>query len=507
MSEEHKFNFSEEEQKIDKDKIVEEKKEAVKKDAKGLLVSVKTFFKELLDFREDTDRDATIDAIKNDISFKGATAWILICSIFVASVGLNADSTAVVIGAMLISPLMGPILGVGMAIAINDIDTLKRSLINLATMIVLSLITAFLFFYLFPLSEDTSELLGRTSPDIRDVLIAFFGGLALIIARTKKGTIASVIFGVAIATALMPPLCTAGYGLAKALSGETAVNLQGEVVTGFDYAMGAMYLFTINTIFIALATFMVLKVLRFPMLKYANSAKRKRIARIASVLAIIVMIPASFTFVDVLNESRFESAAKAFINNELETLPNKNYIKNNAIPIYDPNGQSIIELIPFGTDEISEDTRKLLEARFNDKDYVALRNTKLSINQVKNRAINNLEYMEELRSRDSLDLLSQSQKISFLEDRVLKLSRLERDLIPFDELTKEIKINYDQISQISFSNEIRSNFKTLDTMKVFQIKWIDSLVTEVSKEKDGKRLKAYIKQRLKLDTLEIRSLN
>lgn len=507
MSEEHKFNFSEEEQKIDKDKIVEKKKEAVKKDTKGLLVSVKTFFKELLDFREDTDRDATIDAIKNDNSFKGATAWILICSIFVASVGLNADSTAVVIGAMLISPLMGPILGVGMAIAINDIDTLKRSLINLATMIVLSLITAFLFFYLFPLSEDTSELLGRTSPDIRDVLIAFFGGLALIIARTKKGTIASVIFGVAIATALMPPLCTAGYGLAKALSGETAVNLQGEVVTGFDYAMGAMYLFTINTIFIALATFMVLKVLRFPMLKYANSAKRKRIARIASVLAIIVMIPASFTFVDVLNESRFESAAKAFINNELETLPNKNYIKNNAIPIYDPNGQSIIELIPFGTDEISEDTRKLLEARFNDKDYVALRNTKLSINQVKNRAINNLEYMEELRSRDSLDLLSQSQKISFLEDRVLKLSRLERDLIPFDELTKEIKINYDQISQISFSNEIRSNFKTLDTMKVFQIKWIDSLVTEVSKEKDGKRLKAYIKQRLKLDTLEIRSLN
>ena len=508
MSEESKFNFSDEEQQqIDKEKAVEENKEAIKREAQGLFASLKTFLSELLDFREDTDRDATIDAIKNDIPFKGATAWILVCSIFVASVGLNANSTAVVIGAMLISPLMGPILGVGMSIALNDIDTLKRSLINLATMIVLSLITAFLFFYLFPLSEDTSELLGRTSPDIRDVLIAFFGGLALIIARTKKGTIASVIFGVAIATALMPPLCTAGYGLAKALSGETAINMQGEVVTGFDYALGAMYLFTINTIFIALATFMVLKVLRFPMLKYANSAKRKRIARIASILAIVVMIPAAFTFVDVLKKSRFESAAKAFINNELETLPNKNYIKKNALPIYDPNGQSIIELIPFGTDEISEDTRKLLEARFNDKDYAALSNTKLSINQVKNRAINNLEYMEELRSRDSLDLLSQSQKISYLEDRVRKLSRLERDQIPFDELTKEIKINYDGIGQISFSNEIRSNFKNLDTMKVFQIKWIDSLVTNESKEKDGKKLRAFIKQRLKLDTLEIRSLN
>jgi len=261
MSEENKFNFSEEEKdQLNKDKIVEEKKEAVRKDVQGLFSSIKTFLSELLDFRDDTDRDATIAAIKTDIPFKGATAWILICSIFVASVGLNADSTAVVIGAMLISPLMGPILGVGMSIAINDIDTLRKSLINLATMIVLSLLTAFLFFWLFPLSEDNSELLGRTRPDIRDVLIAFFGGLALIIARTKKGTIASVIFGVAIATALMPPLCTAGYGLA---------------IGNWEYFGGAMYLFTINTIFIALATFLVIKILRFPMLKYANSAKRK----------------------------------------------------------------------------------------------------------------------------------------------------------------------------------------------------------------------------------------
>ncbi|MGB6269012.1 MAG: DUF389 domain-containing protein, partial [Olleya sp.] len=209
---ENKFNFSDEEKQKE---AVEQKKEAVRQDAKGLFKSIKHFMQELLDFRDDTDRDATIEAIKVDIPFKGATAWILICSIFVASVGLNANSTAVVIGAMLISPLMGPILGVGLSIAINDIDTLKRSLINLAIMIVLSLLTAFLFFRFFPLSEDTSELLGRVQPDIRDVLIAFFGGLALIIARTKKGTIASVIFGVAIATALMPPLCTAGYGLAK----------------------------------------------------------------------------------------------------------------------------------------------------------------------------------------------------------------------------------------------------------------------------------------------------
>lgn len=490
MSEESKFNFSEEEAQANKDKAVEESKEAVRKDAKGLWQSMTLFFTELLDFREDTDRDATIQAIKGDIPFKGATAWILVCSIFVASIGLNANSTAVVIGAMLISPLMGPILGVGMSIAINDIDTLKKSLINLATMIVLSLLTAFLFFKFFPLSEDTSELLGRVKPDIRDVLIAFFGGLALIIARTKRGTIASVIFGVAIATALMPPLCTAGYGLAKG---------------NWEYFGGAMYLFTINTIFIALATFLVLKVLRFPMLKYANSAKRKRIARIASLLAIVVMIPAILTFIDVLRESTFERDAKAFINDELSALPNANYIKKNATYNYDPNGESIIELIPFGNDEISEDTKKLLELRFSN--YSALTNTKLYINQVKNRAINNLEYMEELRSRDSLDLLTQSQKISFLEDRVRKLSRLERDQIPFYELSKEIKINYEGLENISFANEITSNFKTLDTLKVFSVKWVDSMMPVPTREKESRRLKAFIKERLDLDTLVIRSVN
>ena len=200
--EENKFNFSEE----NEDQEIEQSKQAVKEDVKGLFESLKHFFSELLDFRKDTDRDATIEAIKEDIPVKGATAWILICSIFVASVGLNANSTAVVIGAMLISPLMGPILGIGLSVAINDIDTLKKSLINFGVMILLSVITAFLFFKFFPLQEESSELLSRTKPDIRDVLIAFFGGLALIIARTKKGTIASVIFGVAIATALMPPL-------------------------------------------------------------------------------------------------------------------------------------------------------------------------------------------------------------------------------------------------------------------------------------------------------------
>ena len=281
----------------------EQSKVAVKKDALGLFSSLKIFLIELLDFRHDTDREATVAAIKADIPFKGATVWILICSIFVASIGLNANSTAVVIGAMLISPLMGPILGIGLSIAINDIDTLRKSLINLATMLVLSLFTAFLFFYIFPLNQDNSELLGRVKPDIRDVLIAFFGGLALIIARTKKGTIASVVFGVAIATALMPPLCTAGYGLSQG---------------NWSYFRGAMHLFAINTIFIAFATFLVLKILRFPMVTYANSKRRKNISRFATIIALAAMLPASWSFYSVLNETRIESDYKNYLELEID---------------------------------------------------------------------------------------------------------------------------------------------------------------------------------------------
>ena len=488
MSDESKFDFSEKE--IKKEQSVEQSKEDIKKEAQGLFVSIKKFLSELLDFREDTDRDATIQAIKNDIPFKGATAWILVCSIFVASIGLNANSTAVVIGAMLISPLMGPILGVGLSIAINDIDTLKKSLINLATMIVLSLLTAFLFFWLFPLSEDTSELLGRVKPDIRDVLIALFGGLALIIARTKRGTIASVIFGVAIATALMPPLCTAGYGLAKG---------------NWEYFFGAMYLFVINTIFIAMATFIVLKVLRFPMLKYVNSKKRRRISKLATLLAFVVMVPAVWTFLNVLKESNFNRDARNFVDIELSSLPHADYLKKNASYKYSGNENSLIEINTFGLDEIPESTLALLQSRMAA--YRALNKSKLIINQNKYKNLDNFRYMEELRTRDSLDLLSQTQKIAYLEGKVQQLSKLERNYIAFDELTKEVKINYETIEEFSYANVINSNFTKMDTISVFFVKWVDSLAKEDVRKRDKEKLEKWLKLKLDLDTLVVKRVN
>jgi len=477
--------------KEDKTNELEQNKEEVRQDAKGLLKSLKAFFIELLDFRADTDRDATIEAIKNDVPFKGATAWILICSIFVASIGLNANSTAVVIGAMLISPLMGPILGIGMSIAINDIFTLRKSLINFGVMVILSVFTAFMFFWFFPLREESSELLARTQPDIRDVLIAFFGGLALIIARTKKGTIASVIFGVAIATALMPPLCTVGYGLSEALIGNP---------NGMAFAGGAMYLFIINTIFIAIATFLVLKVLRFPMIRYVNSLKRKNTARFASLVALLVMVFPAYTFYKVYKESTFENSAKQFIENELSALPNANYIKKYAAYQFNPGGISTIELTSFGADQVEEMTMNFLKKRMLT--YSDLQEVNLLLNQSSkdNSYKDEVKYIAELRFRDSLDLMSKNQKIIFLEEKLAKLSMLEADQIPFESIAEEARINYDGLKGLSFSIKLVSDFNNIDTLTVFTAKWKDSLPpAKVSADK--KRLYEWLKFKVPADSL------
>ncbi|GGW68816.1 putative hydrophobic protein (TIGR00271 family) [Winogradskyella epiphytica] len=499
MSDENKFNFSEKEEEkqritneMNKEAAVEEKKAAVKKDAQGLFASVKTFLNELLDFRDDTDRDATITAIKADIPFKGATAWILICSIFVASVGLNANSTAVVIGAMLISPLMGPILGVGLSIAINDIDTLKKSLINLATMIVLSLLTAFLFFWLFPLSADTSELMGRTRPDIRDVLIAFFGGLALIIARTKRGTIASVIFGVAIATALMPPLCTAGYGLA---------------IGNWEYFGGAMYLFTINTIFIALATFLVLKILRFPMLKYANSAKRKRISRVATAVAVVVMIPAIWTFLTVLQETKYQRDFDSFIENDIESNPNL-WLQRKKDDL-DPD-KKIIRLHFNG--DVSDE---MISALQNDmKGYSSIKDFELIINANKTRSADRLvqsldrAYADLDRKDNIIDGLQ--KQIKELETNISNLNKViesrspEQGGVSFSTLSRNAKLKFNDLEFFGYARMLESkDFINIDTVTVANVRWKVKLSDSVVLNKE-RELQKWLKNELKVDTVLIK---
>lgn len=384
--------------------------------------SLFSFFKKTLDFKSQTDRDSTIISIKNDVSIQGATAWILICSIFVASVGLNANSIPVVIGAMLISPLMGPILGFGMAIAINDIETLKKSTLNFIVMVLLSVFTAFLFFSFFPLREESSELLSRTKPDIRDVLIAFFGGLALIIARTKKGTVSSVIFGVAIATALMPPLCTVGFGLAT---------------RNFDYSLGAMYLFLINTLYIILATYLVIKFLGFPMINYANSRKRLLISRVIAFFSILMIIPALFTFFGVLNKSNFETSANNFIRNEFKGFENQELLFANASKNYDSNPKnsywpwsdrdSEITINTFGMEILSPQMISNLNQKILNYPYLS--RTKLLILQNSN-AIGLEDEKKVLlfqRTIDSLKLINKNQEIKILKKELRDLKENQKN--------------------------------------------------------------------------------
>ncbi len=469
------------------DQKVADQKAAVKQDAKGLWLSFTTFLKELLDFRHDTDRESTIELIKADIPFKGATAWILICSIFVASIGLNANSIPVVIGAMLISPLMGPILGMGMSIAINDIDTLRKSLINFGVMVVLSVLTAFLFFYFFPLKVESSELLARTKPDIRDVLIAFFGGLALIIARTKKGTIASVIFGVAIATALMPPLCTVGFGLAI-----------GKPL----YALGAMYLFIINTIFIALATFIVLKVLKFPMKRYANSARRRAIARLASFVAVLVMIPAVYIFVKTLGETRSMGDYERFMLTEIEGN-DQLYLRK---PLYDYRNKTI-KLYFDGeiSDATVSDLQNEIKNYKNISDFTLMirGNKSRGIDQVSkayNRAIDELDRLGNTNDALNVQVNILKVKIDSLQRALTVLQKARPETFSFTMIAKDAKIRFPDLESLRYGEIVRSNFIKVDTLKVVFPKWRFKVTDSLNQVRE-KKLREWMTKEMKVDTL------
>lgn len=258
----------------------------------------KRFFNALPD---KTDETAIVEQISDGVTFRGANLWVLIFAIFIACLGLNLNSTAVIIGAMLISPLMGPIIGMGLAVGRADLELLKRSLTNYGVSTVISVLTAALYFQLTPLTEAQSELLARTSPTLYDVLIALFGGAAGILALSTGGK-GNVIPGVAIATALMPPLCTAGYGLAM-----------GE----WSYFFGACYLFFINTVFIALATYVGVRLLQFKPKQFVDKARLAVVNRYIAVIVVVTMLPAVYMTTQIIRQSVFENHVKQFVKQEL----------------------------------------------------------------------------------------------------------------------------------------------------------------------------------------------
>ena len=299
------------------------------KNPKDRREEIREYLAKLFDFHTDKEDDfETLEMVRADVDFRGTKLWILICAIFVASLGLNTNSTAVIIGAMLISPLMGPIIGFGTALGIYDFELLKRSLRNLGLTTLFSVLTATIYFILTPITDSGSELLGRTQPNIYDVLIAFFGGAAGMIAASTKSK-GQVLPGVAIATALMPPLCTAGYGIA----------------TGqWHFFFGAFYLFLINSVFIALATYLVVRLLRFPPKVFLDRARGRKVHRILMVIATCTIIPAVYLSIGMVRDSIATRNAKSFVENEL-ALTSTQVVK---YTLGTQNGVKVLDVVLLG---------------------------------------------------------------------------------------------------------------------------------------------------------------
>jgi putative membrane protein len=299
------------------------------KNPKDRREEIRAYLAKLFDFHTDKEDDfETLEMVRADVDFRGTKLWILICAIFVASLGLNTNSTAVIIGAMLISPLMGPIIGFGTALGIYDFELLKRSLRNLGLTTLFSVLTATIYFILTPITDSGSELLGRTQPNIYDVLIAFFGGAAGMIAASTKSK-GQVLPGVAIATALMPPLCTAGYGIA----------------TGqWHFFFGAFYLFLINSVFIALATYLVVRLLRFPPKVFLDRARGRKVHRILMVIATCTIIPAVYLSIGMVRDSIATRNAKSFVENEL-ALTSTQVVK---YTLGTQNGVKVLDVVLLG---------------------------------------------------------------------------------------------------------------------------------------------------------------
>ena len=371
--------------------------------------------------RNDQAEFSEIDTnIRDMVEFRGTNLWVLMFAIIIASIGLNVNSTAVIIGAMLISPLMGPIMGIGYGVGINDFDLIKKSMKSIGLAILISLLSATLYFLISPLSEARSELLARTTPTLWDVLIALFGGLAGILATTRKEK-SNVIPGVAIATALMPPLCTAGYGLA----------------TGhLSYFFGAFYLFFINMVFIALATILFVGYLNPPHKQFVDSAVERRVRNYIVALVMITVMPSVYLAYNMVADIAFNSRAQSFITNELafaNTLITQQKLS--------PDTKEIE--VTFIGDEISREQLNTIENHL--KNY-RLENAKLIVHQPGEKKIDIASLKTSLLS----ELYSASQKTS--EEKDKHIQALEKELL---------QIKADQPDSQSIARELHTQYPML----------------------------------------------
>lgn len=466
------------------------------------------FFKETLDFvktvfniQEHIDKQRARDEILASINFKGMASFILMASVMVASIGLNANSVAVVIGAMLISPLMGPIVGLGYSVAVNDWETLRRSLINFGIMVVIALLTSTIYFALVPLKSLTMELRGRIEPTSLDVMIAFFGGFAGIAALSSKVRNANVIAGVAIATALMPPLCTAGYGIA--MGGE---KIGYKDFTGFTAALNAMYLFFINSIFIGIATFLFAKLSRFPLAKFQNSEQAKRTNWMIAGVALITMIPSSFIFYKIVNEEVYNAKVRRFLSEEVETTYSNTFFDIHRPTFSQNDSMKIVSISTISQripQEVIENWNRVLKSKYK------VANTQLIVHQgafdeniIQKKGE---EFIQSLYASTGVEIQKKDSTINALKNQI---SRLDSDTIPFYTISDELKSQYPNLEHFGYAifNYKDYNKKGKTVMPTFIITWKNKSKTRANtkqQSQDEERIKSYLKARLKLDTLQL----
>jgi len=451
-----------------------------------LISSTIKWAKPILNLREGVDQENTINGIIKDIDFKGYNVYILVCSIFIASIGLNTNSAAVVIGAMLISPLMGPILGVGLSVGTNDFALLKRSLRSWAIAAGVALLTSTIYFLITPLKDEQSELLARTTPTLLDAFIALFGGFAGIIAGSRKEK-TNVVPGVAIATALMPPLCTAGYGLA---------------IGNFSYFFGAFYLFLLNSIFISISTFIIVKYLGFPVKSFVNPETEKKVKRYIYSFVFVVLIPSGFIFWNVIKQSYFKNRVNQFLveNAKFEGTE----IINLKINYND--SLSTIELFVMGNMvpvEVEKNLNVRLKSYGLEKTIVKIFQAKDNTSEIAGKLSQQVKtgILEDIYKKNSEIIEEKNGYISELEGKLMKY---ERDTIPFKSLRKEVEIQYTDINQFGFgfSYEVKRDSVKVDTIPTFLVTWNKEIELE-DRQKDQKRLSRWLETRLKLDTVRV----
>lgn len=420
---------------------------------KNFLKKIYVRIRALANLQDDTNIEATISSIQKSIEFKGPNVWILAFAIIIASVGLNVNSTAVIIGAMLISPLMGPINGIGLAIGCVDMDLLKHSLRHLLIMVLISLVASTTYFLLSPLSDAQSELLARTTPTIYDVLIAFFGGMAGIVALSRREQSITIISGVAIATALMPPLCTAGYGLAT---------------WQLSYFSGAFYLFFINSFFIALATFVMVRYLHFPQKTYLDESRRKLVKRGISLFALIVIIPSVFIAYRVVRETAFNSAVIRFVGDiQKNELFSEAELFSSRREYSRKEPQISISFIG------KQLTEQQIEYLHKQLDVYGLEEAHLEIKQMGGGTLDmgaQTELITDILNKKDMQIQHQD---SLIGQMALELEKLHGSAVAYRKVAREIAVQYPVIESFAITNVVYTHTQDLnqDTVPAMFVKW------------------------------------